>query len=104
VPRSNCNQLVERHTGWMCLEAMRLYGTDVPRSNSNCFDFWSDTGLISPGVAFPSDWSLGIDTLIIVCDHLIPWPGSVDQSSCAGKWGHLKRMCWGREATKQNTF
>jgi hypothetical protein len=119
VPRSNCNQLVKHRTGRMCLEAMRLYGTDVPGSNSNdkvvrdgcawsnhnCFDFWSDTGLISPGMTFPSDWSLGIDTLIIVSDHLIPWPGSVDPSTCAGKRGHLERMCRGSgEATKRNSF
>ena len=93
--------------GRMCLEATvatRLFGTDVPGSNHNCFDFWSDTGLINPGMTFPSDWPWGTDVLIIVCDHPIPWPGSVDSSTCAGKWGHLERMCRGRKAVKLNSF
>jgi hypothetical protein len=28
-------RLVKHCMGWMCPEAMRLYGTDVPRSNCN---------------------------------------------------------------------
>ena len=27
--------------------------------------------------------------------HLIPWPGSVDLSGCAGKWGHFEWMYQG---------
>ena len=43
-----CNKrLVECGMGRMCLDAKRMYGTDVPGSNSNCSTFGQIPGLLA---------------------------------------------------------